>query len=532
MINAFICLLFVLVSCTQFVHCDYTAEIRIFSYGNPRKIHRSIGAGNSLTYCCCDCQGQPTCCNSGAAQSCAHNCNTKVLICIADKYCVTSTYMAQGNQTFTNTAFGSLANPIYINVPGALPFQVKQLFQFFLYRSADSMPLIKEFTENAAVRLDIMREFFNEENFVSLHYNITYICSNDYYGTTCSLYCKAYNDSTNGHYTCNSAGQKTCLAGYTNTSNNCLERIIVCREGCHPTGGYCTVSNQCLCNNGWTGTNCSISTTCSSCTNGVCYEPNECTCNHGWIGLDCSTPVCDPPCSGPGGRCYSPNNCSCYENWSGRLCDIPPGDGSGTGTCSNTTLLLSILDTVNSINEATTCSKDNATALLSTVLSAVNGSGSGTCSNTNNTTLLLSILNAVNSINEATTCSRDNATALLSTVLSAVNGSGSDTCSTSNTNNTTLLLSILNTVNSINDSSKENATALLSTVLNAVNSAVTGANTADDDDDGSTNIAMYVSIINVIINIIIVLLLIGICALYFTRKTRQYDLKGSELTKI
>ncbi|XP_019851619.1 PREDICTED: delta1 isoform X2 [Amphimedon queenslandica] len=428
MINAFICLLFVLVSCTQFVHCDYTAEIRIFSYGNPRKIHRSIGAGNSLTYCCCDCQGQPTCCNSGAAQSCAHNCNTKVLICIADKYCVTSTYMAQGNQTFTNTAFGNLANPIYINVPA--PFtQVKQLFQFFLYKSADSMPLIKEFTENLYIPLGDTEEFYNEENFVSLHHSITYRCSDNYYHGNCSVYCKAYDDNTNGHYTCNSIGEKICLAGYTNTSNNCLESIIVCREGCHPTRGYCTVSNQCLCNNGWTGTNCSISTTCSSCTNGVCYEPNKCTCNQGWIGLDCSIPLCDPPCNGPGGRCYSPNNCSCYENWSGRLCDIPPGDGSGSGTCS--------------------------------------------------------------------------------------------------TNNNTLLLSILNTVNSISKDSKDNAT----TLLNAVNS-VSEANTADDDDDGSANVAMYVSIINVIINIIIVLLLLAMCVLYFTRKTKQYDLKGSELTKI
>uniref|UniRef100_A0A1X7TB97 Niemann-Pick C1 N-terminal domain-containing protein n=1 Tax=Amphimedon queenslandica TaxID=400682 RepID=A0A1X7TB97_AMPQE len=184
MINAFICLLFVLVSCTQFVHCDYTAEIRIFSYGNPRKIHRSIGAGNSLTYCCCDCSGQPTCCSSSASQSCSRDCNTRVLICIADKYCVTSTYMAEGNQTFTDTAFGSLANPIYINVPGTLPLQVKQLFQFFLYRSADSMPLIKEFTENAATSLNKAQEFFNEENFVSLHHNISYRCSNDYYDST------------------------------------------------------------------------------------------------------------------------------------------------------------------------------------------------------------------------------------------------------------------------------------------------------------------------------------------------------------
>ena len=75
-------------------------------------------------------------------------------------------------------------------------------------------------------------------------------------------------------------------------------------------------------------------------------------------------------------------------------------------------------------------------------------------------------------------------------------------------------------------SNGENATALLLRVLGAVDS-VSEANTADDSVD---NVAMYVSIINVIINIIIVLLLIAMCVLYFTRKAKQYDLKGSELT--
>ena len=115
------------------MQCDYTAEIRIFSYGNPRKFYRALGAGNAVSYCCCDCVGQPTCCASNTPPICSHNCNTKALLCIADKYCVTNTYIAEGNQTFTGTAFGGLANPVYINVPGAFSIQVSAGIAFNYY---------------------------------------------------------------------------------------------------------------------------------------------------------------------------------------------------------------------------------------------------------------------------------------------------------------------------------------------------------------------------------------------------------------
>ena len=85
------------------------------------------------------------------------------------------------------------------------------------------MPLIEEFDESPVVFLGSTKSFTNDGVLASLHYNITYRCSDNYYGTYCSVYCKAYNDSTNGHYACSSSGGKICLAGYTNTSNNCLE---------------------------------------------------------------------------------------------------------------------------------------------------------------------------------------------------------------------------------------------------------------------------------------------------------------------
>ena len=47
-------------------------------------------------------------------------------------------------------------------------------------------------------------------------------CDDDYYPRgTCNVYC-APTDNENGHYTCESSGNKRCLTGYTDTSTNCV----------------------------------------------------------------------------------------------------------------------------------------------------------------------------------------------------------------------------------------------------------------------------------------------------------------------
>ena len=50
-------------------------------------------------------------------------------------------------------------------------------------------------------------------------------CHQNYYGSNCLTLCVATNNSQ-GHYTCNSNGQKVCLSGWTNVGNadNCLTR--------------------------------------------------------------------------------------------------------------------------------------------------------------------------------------------------------------------------------------------------------------------------------------------------------------------
>ena len=48
-------------------------------------------------------------------------------------------------------------------------------------------------------------------------------CNANYYGSDCTTYCVA-TDNSNGHYTCDANGGKQCKAGYQNPSTNCITR--------------------------------------------------------------------------------------------------------------------------------------------------------------------------------------------------------------------------------------------------------------------------------------------------------------------
>ena len=47
---------------------------------------------------------------------------------------------------------------------------------------------------------------------------IRFTCNSNYYGSRCTVYCKAQNNYWNGHYTCSSSGSKICNSGWTGTN--------------------------------------------------------------------------------------------------------------------------------------------------------------------------------------------------------------------------------------------------------------------------------------------------------------------------
>lgn len=57
-------------------------------------------------------------------------------------------------------------------------------------------------------------------------------CNPNYYGSSCTTHCAARDDN-GGHFTCDNAGQRICIDGWSDASNQCL------------TGELCTYSRMC-----------------------------------------------------------------------------------------------------------------------------------------------------------------------------------------------------------------------------------------------------------------------------------------------
>ncbi len=104
--------------------------------------------------------------------------------------------------------------------------------------------------------------------------------------------------------------------------------------------GECIALNNCTCDDGWIGANCSMtpcfgiaSSDTSVCSgHGSCVGIDQCQCDDGWMGVDCSITHCfgvtsnlpDVVCSGRG-RCVMHNKCGCDGGFRGHKCQRPPG---------------------------------------------------------------------------------------------------------------------------------------------------------------------------------------------------------------
>ena len=51
-------------------------------------------------------------------------------------------------------------------------------------------------------------------------------CGRNFYGSNCSTYCVARNDS-GGHYTCGINGERVCLSGWSEPSTSCTTRGLL-----------------------------------------------------------------------------------------------------------------------------------------------------------------------------------------------------------------------------------------------------------------------------------------------------------------
>uniref|UniRef100_A0AAY5KQ24 Tenascin R (restrictin, janusin) n=1 Tax=Esox lucius TaxID=8010 RepID=A0AAY5KQ24_ESOLU len=93
----------------------------------------------------------------------------------------------------------------------------------------------------------------------------------------------------------------------------------------------------CVCDDGWTGKNCSEPRCPDNCSGqGVCMD-GECVCDRDFGGDNCSEPRCPADCSGRG-LCID-GECVCEENFAGEDCTLSRclNDCSDQGLCTNGT---------------------------------------------------------------------------------------------------------------------------------------------------------------------------------------------------
>ncbi|XP_064408628.1 protein jagged-1 [Latimeria chalumnae] len=157
-----------------------------------------------------------------------------------------------------------------------------------------------------------------------IEYKIRVRCEENYYSSGCNKLCRPRNDFV-GHHSCDRYGDKVCLEGWT--GEECTQAI--CKQGCHPTLGYCRVPGECKCYYGWQGSNCDECIPFPGCVHGICSEPWKCVCETNWGGLLCDKDLnycgSHQPCLN-GGTCANTEpdkyQCICEEGFHGQNCQI------------------------------------------------------------------------------------------------------------------------------------------------------------------------------------------------------------------
>lgn len=120
---------------------------------------------------------------------------------------------------------------------------------------------------------------------------------------------------------------------YTSFSPGRLDFV----PGCSGHGSFSFDLCGCVCEDGWSGKNCSEPRCPDDCSGqGVCVE-GECVCDRDFGGDNCSEPRCPSDCSGRG-LCID-GECVCEESFTGEDCMVGRclNDCSDQGLCINAT---------------------------------------------------------------------------------------------------------------------------------------------------------------------------------------------------
>jgi hypothetical protein len=111
-----------------------------------------------------------------------------------------------------------------------------------------------------------------------------------------------------------------CHVGYR--SADCSEKVNdICSQNTCSSHGQLDQLGQCICENGWTGVDCSVQKCSLDCgLNGNC-ENNVCVCKSGYSGPQCQDKQCSVHCN-LHGQCLNNGTCICSKGYNGRHCTI------------------------------------------------------------------------------------------------------------------------------------------------------------------------------------------------------------------
>ncbi|CAF4618015.1 unnamed protein product [Rotaria sp. Silwood1] len=214
--------------------------------------------------------------------------------------------------------------------------------------------------------------------YMGLHCQEKQQCPSSYYGSNCTIQCSPSNSCSQGHFDCNSNGEKTCLYGW-GPNNTCTQKMIASifdpecpiSTGCL-NGGSC-FNGSCCCPPTYTGRLCEISI--DPCANNPCQNNALCLSTSTGYKCLCSSsvytgPLCEinqnpcqySPCQN--GICQLLDNtssfsCICYPGYTGQFCHVKINyclshPCENNGICSN--VATGYVCTCSSDFTGTTCS--------------------------------------------------------------------------------------------------------------------------------------------------------------------------------